>query len=56
MIMAEKKEKIVKLDEKKTVYATDKSKHYRAGEAITAHTLLAEKLVKAGKATEKAPK
>jgi hypothetical protein len=54
--MAENKVKAVKLDEKKTVYSTGKNRYYAAGDAITAHPLLAEKLIKAGKATEKAPK
>lgn len=40
-----------------TVYATKKlEKFYKVGEAMTVHSELAKKLVKSGKATEKAPK
>lgn len=34
-----------------TVYATDKAKHHAAGTEMEVHTMLAEKLVAAGKAT-----
>jgi hypothetical protein len=54
--MANKEEKVIDLQAKKTVYATGKGKYYQAGDEITVHPILAEKLVKSGKATEKAPK
>jgi hypothetical protein len=49
-------EGIVDLREKTTVYATEKSRYHKAGEPIVTHPLLAAKLIKAGKATEKAQK
>lgn len=54
--MADEKKNIVKVEEKTTVYATDKSKFYTEGEAIKVHPLLAKKLIKSGKVTDKAPK
>ena len=60
MIKEEKKEdgKTVKLKEKVTVYATGKGdgKYLPKGKELKIHPLLAEKLIKAGKATEKPPK
>jgi hypothetical protein len=53
--MAEKNN-VVKVRERVTVYATDKSKYYRVGDEMSVHPVLAKKLVKAGKAVEKAPK
>lgn len=54
--MSKEKEEIVKLNEKVTVYATDKSKNYTEGQEYKAHPILAEKLIKSGKATKTAPK
>jgi hypothetical protein len=54
--MAEEKKRVVRVRERVSVYATDKSKYYRAGDEMKVHPELAKKLVKAGKATEKAPK
>lgn len=50
------KEGVVKLNEKVTVYATAKSKHYKEGEEFEVHPILADKLVEAGKATKTASK
>jgi 2-oxo-4-hydroxy-4-carboxy--5-ureidoimidazoline (OHCU) decarboxylase len=54
--MAKESKNVVKVREKVTVYATGKGGHYRAGDVIKAHPELAAKLVRDGKATEKAPK
>lgn len=47
----DKKEKVVKVNERVTVFATSKAKHYSEGEALEVHPELAETLIKAGKAT-----
>jgi hypothetical protein len=47
---------VVRMQDKTTVYATGKCRHYAAGDAITVHPELAKKLIKAGRATEKAVK
>jgi hypothetical protein len=47
---------VVKLQEKVTVYATEKCRYIAKGAEIKVHPLLAKKLIKAGKATEKAQK
>ena len=38
------------------IYATDVSRHLKAGEELEVHPLLAEQLIKDGKATKTAPK
>ncbi|MBD8389658.1 hypothetical protein [Dysgonomonas sp. BGC7] len=52
----DKKGEVIKLNEKVTVYATDKSRHYKKGEEIKVHQVLADKLIAAGKATKESPK
>ena len=61
--MAEEKEKkVIKMNDKTTVYATGggvgKSgiRHLAAGDEMSVHPELAKKLIKAGKATDKASK
>lgn len=46
---------LVRPNDVTTVYATDKAKFVKAGEAMEVHTMLAEKLIASGKATDKAP-
>lgn len=53
---SDKNEGVVKLNEKVTVYATSKAKHYNEGEEFEVHPVLAEKLIQSGKATKTAPK
>ena len=52
----DKKGTVVKVNEKVAVYATEKAKYFNVGDEVKAHPELAKKLIKAGKATEKAPK
>ena len=49
---------VVKVKEKVTVYATGtgKGQYVAKGKELRVHPLLAAKLIKAGKATEKSPK
>lgn len=47
---------VVKLSEKVTVYGTGKGLYHKAGEMYKVHPLLAEKLIKSGKAAVTAPK
>lgn len=47
----DKKEEVVKVAEKVTVFATSKAKHYNEGEEFEVHPELAKSLIKAGKAT-----
>lgn len=49
----ESEDKVVKLNEKVTVYATDKDKHHTKGESYDVHPELAKKLIAAGKASDK---
>lgn len=56
--MAEaKEEKKVKISDKNVVvYATDKAKQMQSGKAYEVNSIVAEKLIKAGKATKEAAK
>ena len=47
---------IVKVTDKKTVYGTGKSKHLKKGVEKKVSSVLADKLVKAGKASYDKPK
>lgn len=50
-------EKKVKIDDKDvTIYATSKAKHMTAGQAYQVNSIVAETLIKKGKATKQEPK
>jgi len=49
------KGEVIDLKAKVTVYSTDKDKHHVTGEAMNVAPKVAEKLIKNGMATEKAP-
>ena len=46
---------LVRPKDKVTVYSTDKDPFHKDGEAFQVHRALAEKLIAAGKVTDKAP-